>query len=531
MKARVLITDSLHPACFEMLEAAGFEVLDGSKWKREKILEVCPSVQGWIIRSGTSIDQTYLNAAVKLIAIGRAGVGVDNVDIPAATKRGVLVLNAPEGNSISTAEHTMAMLLAMARKIAPAAASLLDGKWDRKPFTGSELYGKTIGIAGIGKIGRAVAERCQSFSMNVIGFDPVLTEEAASKMGISLVDLETLFAKSDYITVHTPLIPATQGLLNDETLGKCKKGVGIINCARGGIVDEAALLRALNSGQVGGAALDVYSSEPPEKSLLPLIQHKNVLATPHIAASTDEAQEKVAVQVTEQVINALSGEVVLTAVNAMAVRMSAQPEVRPFMALAERLGSAAHQLADGKVERLVVRCHGEVPKKYKDVLRVVALKGFLSANWKEPVNLVNAEVLAAESGLDVDVETFQPKQAFSNMIEIRLDGSSGSFSIAGTVFREDDARITLIDGYDMELKSVGRTMLYRNQDRPGMLAKVGSILAENEINIGSLSLGRKSPGEEALTAVAVDQAISTEILNQVANIDGVHRVRMLEFLP
>jgi D-3-phosphoglycerate dehydrogenase len=531
MSAKVLITDSLHPACFTMLADAGFEVIDGAKWTREQILKACPDVAGWIIRSGTSIGHEYLDAAPNLVVIGRAGVGVDNVDIPAATKRGVLVLNAPEGNTISTAEHTMAMLLAMARKIAPAAASLLSGKWDRKPYTGSELFSKTIGIAGIGKIGRAVAERCQSFGMTVIGYDPMITVEAASKMGIELVDLDTLFERSDFITVHTPLIPATKGLLNDETLARCKKGVGIINCARGGIVDEAALLRALESGVVSAAALDVYSSEPPGEAIMELIRHPHVVATPHIAASTDEAQEKVAVQVTEQVINALSGEVVLTAVNAMAVRMSAQPEVRPYMALAQRLGSASRQLYDQQVDRLVVRCHGDVPRRYTDVLRVVALKGFLSTNWKEPVNLVNAEMIAAESGLVVDVETFQPAQAFSNLIEVRLEGPQGTLTISGTLFSGVDARITSVDGYDVELKAVGHIMLYRNQDRPGMLAKVGHVLASHEINIGSLSLGRTSPGAEALTAIAIDQAISEEILQQVANIAGVNRVRMLEFMP
>ncbi len=531
MQARVLITDSLHPLCFDLLTDAGFEVVDGSKWTREEILDRCDGFQGWIIRSGTKIDAPFLEAAKALIAIGRAGVGVDNVDIPLATKKGVLVLNAPEGNTISTAEHTIAMLLAMARKISPAAASLLSGKWDRKPYTGTELFGKTIGIAGIGKIGRAVAERCLAFNMTVIGYDPMLTTEAADKMGIELVDLNQLFKRSDFITVHTPLIPATAGLLNDDTIATCKRGVGIINCARGGIVDEAALLRALESGQVGAAALDVYSSEPPTEAIFDLIRHPNVVATPHIAASTEEAGEKVAVQVTEQVINALSGEVVLTAVNALAVRMSAQPEVKPYMLLAERLGSAAHQIFQHPVDRLLIRCHGDVPRRYKDVLKVVALKGFLSANWKEPVNLVNAEVIALESGLAVDVETFQSEHSFSNLIELRLQGKDVAISVAGTIFSGDDSRITSVDGYNVEIKMEGQVLLYRNPDRPGMLAKVGHILAKNDVNIGSLSLGRSRPGEEALTAITVDQAISVEILKEVANIQGVKGVCMLEFMP
>lgn len=531
MQKRVLITDSLHPLCFTLLSDAGFEVVDGSKWTREDILNRCSEFQGWIIRSGTSIDASFLEAAKSLVAIGRAGVGVDNVDIPLATKKGVLVLNAPEGNTISTAEHTLAMLLAMARKISPAAASLLSGRWDRKPYTGAELFGKTIGIAGIGKIGKAVAERCIAFNMTVIGYDPMLTSEAAVKMGIELVELDELFSRSDYITVHTPLIPATAGLLNDESIAKCKVGVGIVNCARGGIVDESALLRALESGHVGAAALDVYSSEPPTETIFNLIRHPNVVATPHIAASTEEAGEKVAVQVTEQVINALKGEVVLTAVNALAVRMSAQPEVKPFIHLAERLGSAAHQIFQQPAERLLIRCHGDIPRKYVDVLKVVALKGFLSSNWKEPVNLVNAEVIASESGLVVDVETFQSEQSFSNLIELRLEGRQETLSIAGTIFSGDDGRITSVDEFNVEIKTEGRVLFYRNTDRPGMLAKVGQILAENDVNIGSLSLGRSRPGEEALTAISVDQAISRNILEEVANISGVKGVCMLEFMP
>lgn len=531
MSTRVIITDSLHPLCFSMLEEAGFEVIDASSWGHDQISQTIPSVDGWIIRSGTQIGPEYLDLSKKLVAIGRAGVGVDNVDIPYATKKGVLVLNAPEGNTISTAEHTLAMMLGLARKIGPASFSLSSGKWDRKPYAGSELYGKTLGIAGLGKIGKEVATRCLSFNMTVLGFDPLLTQEAAEKLGIERVELDELFRRSDFISVHTPLIPATKGLLSDETLAQCKKGVRIINCARGGIVDESALLRALNSGHVAGAALDVYSSEPPTAEIRKLIEHPNVLATPHIAASTDEAQEKVAVQVTEQVINALRGEVVLTAVNAIAVRMSAQPEVKPFITLAERLGSAAEQISTGPAHRLLIRCHGDIPRRYKDVLRVVALKGYLAGNWNEPVNLVNAEMLAEAAGMKVDVETMTSGVAFSNLIEVRVETKGATHSVAGTLFSDEDARITAIDDYGLELKMVGRSILYKNTDRPGMLAKVGQILAENDINIGALSLGRLHPGGDAMTAIAVDQTVSKEIINQIQALEGVHGVGMLKFLP
>jgi D-3-phosphoglycerate dehydrogenase len=531
MSFRVLLTDSVHPVCTELLEEAGMEVVDGTSWEMPEILSRCANVEGWIIRSGTTIDAEMIAAAQKLVVIGRAGVGVDNVDIPTATKKGVLVLNAPAGNTISTAEHTMAMLLALARKLAPASSSLKSGNWERKKYTGTELFGKTVGIVGIGKIGREVALRCRPFGLKILGSDPVLTHEAAERLGIELVDIDQLFSESDYITVHTPLIPATEGLLNDETLAMCKRGVCIINCARGGIVDEQALLRALESGQVSGAALDVYSSEPPNSELTALIAHPGTVTTPHIAASTGEAQEKVARQVTEQVIHALRNEPVETAINAMALRMAAQPEVQPYVALAQMLGRASRQLFDGAVDRFVVRCHGDVPRRYTDVMRIAALKGFLEGSWNEVVNLVNAPIIAENAGIEVDIHTFHPGSSFSNLIEIEMSGSDGSFSIAGTLFGSKDARITAIDGYEMELKASGRILLYRNQDRPGMLASVGLALADAGINIGSLVLGRNIPGEEALTAVTVDQPIPQPILARVAQIEGVHGVCMLELMP
>ncbi|MDG1755713.1 MAG: phosphoglycerate dehydrogenase [Rhodothermales bacterium] len=531
MARSVLITDSLHSIAYDLLSESGIKCVDGSSWSRDEILDRCSTFEGWIIRSGTSIGEEYLDQATSLKVIGRAGVGVDNVDLKAATKRGVLVLNAPAGNTISTAEHTMAMLLGLARRIGPASASLKEGRWERKLFTGSELFGKTIGIIGIGKIGRTVAERCLAFGMTVVGFDPVLTQEAAERIGIELTDLETLYERADFVSVHTPLIPATKDLLNRETLAKCKKGVGVINCARGGIINEEALLVGLESGHIGGAAMDVYTSEPPSHNLAALLGHDRFLGTPHIAASTDEAQEKVARQVTEQVIRALRNEPVLTAVNTMAIRLAAQPEVRPYVVLADKLGLAARQLFPGKVERLVVRCHGDVPRKYKDVLQVIALKGFLSSSWGQPVNLINAQVVADEAGLVRDVETFRPESSFSNLVELHLEGADTSFSITGTMFSEQDVRITSVDGYEMELKAEGHLLLYRNQDRPGMLARVGQALADEGINIGSLALGRKVPGTEALTAISVDQPLTREILDKVSHIEGVRHVCMLEFMP
>ena len=531
MTYRVLLTDSVHTVCPELLEEAGIEVVDGTSWNDDQIRQGCTDVDGWIVRSGTTIHAAWIDAATRLKVIGRAGVGVDNVDLSAATKRGVLVLNAPAGNTLSTAEHTMAMLLSIARNVPAATASVKSGAWNRKAFMGVELFGKTLGIVGLGKIGREVAARASSFGMRIIGSDPVLTVEAAERMGVELVDVDRIFAESDFITVHTPLVAATRGLLNDDTLARCKPGVGIINCARGGIVDEFALLRALESGQVSGAGLDVYSVEPPTDDLRSLLEHPNVVCSPHIAASTEEAQEKVARQVTEQVIHALRSEPVLTAVNAMAIKLAAQSEVQPYMVLAEKLGRAARQLFPERVARLKIRCHGDVPRRYMDVIRVAALKGFLQEGWSEPVNLVNAPVLAEDAGIAVDVETFHPDNSYSNLIGIDMQGEDASFSMTGTLYGGHDARIVSVDGYDVEVRLEGRMLLYRNQDRPGMLASVGALLARADINIGSMALGRNRPGDEALTAIAVDEPLDGDILEAVSALDGVHRVSMLEFMP
>lgn len=523
--ASVLITDSVHPVCTEMLQQAGFETRVETGKTDAELVELARDVDGWIIRSGTTITAPMIQAAGSLKVIGRAGVGVDNVDLATATHRGVLVINAPAGNTISTAEHTVAMMLSLARQIAAASASLKSGAWDRKKFTGSELFEKTIGIVGVGKIGQAVAERLKAFGTRILGYDPVLSPEVAQRMGVELVELDQLFRESDYITVHTPLNAATRGLLNAETLATCKKGVGLVNCARGGIIDEKDLLDALESGHVGGAALDVYSTEPPPEHLRALIEHPRVVATPHIAASTGEAQEKVARQVTEQVIHALRDEPVLTAVNAMAIRLAAQPEVKPYLDLAERLGRIAHQLSDGSPRSVVVRCHGEVPRHYKDVLVVAALKGVMRDMVTEQVNLVNAPVLSEEAGLKADVQTFHADGSYTNLVEVVLTTSEGERSLAGTVFGLEDVRIVRVDDAWIELKPEGALLFYRNVDRPGMLATVGGLLADVGVNIGALALGRSARGAVALTAISVDEPVQEETLQAIRDLDGVTGVR------
>lgn len=523
MPHTVLITDPLDSVCFDLLEAHGIETDVQLKSTPEALREHARHADGWLIRSGTQITADLLETAEDLKVIGRAGVGVDNVDLEAATRRGILVINAPDGNTISTAEHACALMMALARRLPQANASLREGSWERKSFTGAELYEKTLGIVGVGKIGQAVAQRMGGFGMTLLGFDPVLAPDVAARLGVTLVSFADLIARSDLITVHAPLNDATRGLLGADALARCKPGVLLVNAARGGIIDEAALLDALENGHVGGAALDVYSTEPPPPHLQALIRHPRVVATPHIAASTAEAQEKVARHVTEQMIHALAGEPVTTPVNAGAIRMAAQPEAQPYVRLADQLGQLAGQLADGHVERMIIRCHGEVPHRYAEVLAVSAMRGVLTRWADRPVNLVNARLLAEEMGLAIEEQRSAARSSYTNLVEVALKTDAGGVDVAGAVFG-DDARLVRVDEYPLELRPEGRLLFYRNVDRPGMLAAVGTILAQSGLNIGALALGRKGKGSPALTAVSVDEPIPEAVRQQIAALDGVERV-------
>lgn len=527
---RVLITDSLSPVCVDMLIEAGLQPDVQLGKTPEELEKLVPGVTGWLIRSGTKVTAPLIAAATDLKVVGRAGVGVDNVDLEAATRRGVLVVNAPEGNTISTAEHTCAMILSLARRIPEAHISTSAGRWERSRLSGTELHGKTLGVIGVGKIGRTVAEQMQGFGMSVVGFDPVMSTEAAERLGIRLVDLDELYAVADIITCHAPLNDATRDLLNEETLACCKPGVRVVNCARGGIVNEVALLNALNSGHVAGAAFDVFTSEPPGPELAELMTHPRVVVTPHIAASTEEAQEKVAVQVAVAVIDALAGRPVTTAVNAGPLRAASQPEVIPFIELADRLGQTAAQLSEKGIERVIVRCSGDIVHRYNTVLTVAALKGLLTPWSDEPVNLINAPLLAREAGLSVEEHVVSEPGSFTNLVEVRIESGDQVLSVKGTVIGHSDVRLVELDGFRLEVRLGGHILFYRNVDRPGMVAAVGGLLAKHGINIASLALGRMDRGGMALSAFAIDEMIPREVLSEIAAIDGVRDVKLV-YLP
>jgi D-3-phosphoglycerate dehydrogenase / 2-oxoglutarate reductase len=363
--------------------------------------------------------------------------------------------------------------------------------------------------------------------MRVVGFDPVLAPEAAERLGVELLTLEEVFASSDFITLHTPLNDATRHLLDESSLARCRPGVRIVNCARGGIVDERALLAALESGHVAGAAMDVFSEEPPGAPLAPLLQHPRVVVTPHIAASTGEAQEKVAVQVVEGVIEALAGRPVATSVNAGAIRAAAQPEAQPFIALAERLGHLAAQLTQEHLDRVVVRSSGETAHRYAEVLTVAALKGVMEHVSDRPVNLISAPLLAKEAGLRVEDQRVSEPSDFTNLVEVTLETASGAVEVKGTVMGHGDLRLVEMDGFRFEVRLEGHLLFYRNVDRPGMVAAVGALLAEHGVNIAALALGRTGPGQVALSAFSVDEPLSPDVLQQIAAIEGVDTVRLV----
>jgi len=529
MSHTVLITDPLDPVAYGMLEEQGVTVDNLLEYDEETLREHVRKAHGWIVRSGTTVTADLLDDAENLTVVGRAGVGVDNIDLDAATRKGVLVCNAPDGNTISTAEHACAMMQAMARTIPQANRSLLAGNWDRKKFAGAELHDKTLGILGIGKVGRAVAERMQGYGMRLLAFDPLVSEEVAHRYNVSLVSLEELLTESDFITIHTPLNDETRGMIDAEALESCKDSVRIVNCARGGIVDEQALLDALHAEEVAAAAVDVYSEEPPTSDYLhELIQHPNVVATPHIAATTGAAQEKVARQITEQVLNSLNGEPVTTPVNGMAIRMAAQPEVQPYLDLADRLGQIASQLTDERVQNLTVRCQGDTPRRFAEVLSVAALRGLLNRWADEPVNFINAPVLAKDQGLSF-TETRQSDGGgrYTSLIEVEVHTEADAYVVAGTVLSGDDLRIVRINDYNLEVHPEGEMLLYQNVDRPGMLATVGGLLADADVNIGALALGREARGEMALTAISVDDPVPPQVQQQIADLDGVSGVRVV----
>jgi D-3-phosphoglycerate dehydrogenase len=522
---KILVTDNVEGVCADVLTQEGFEVHVLPTQSEEELCRQIGAYDALIVRSATHVTGAVIAEARNLKVIGRAGAGVDNIDVETATRRGIVVMNTPGGNTISTAEHTFSLLLSLARNVPQAWDSIRQGKWERKKFVGAELFGKTIGIIGLGKVGREVAVRARAFGMTVIGFDPVVSAEIALKMGVEVSPLDELFARADFITIHTPLSDETKGLIGEEALAKCKEGVRIINCARGGIVDEQALLKALDSGKVAGAALDVFEHEPPGDH--PLLKHHRVVATPHLGASTEEAQEKVARQIAAQVADFLKERGIAGAVNADVVQRALKKEIRPFVLLAEKLGELQIQMLRDSLRRITVTCSGSFLSSSVELLAAAVLKGVFSRLMSEPVNLINAPIIARESGITVSTRWQSEHSTYTHLISVRFETSNEQRTLSGTVFGNAHLRIVEADGYPLEINPEGYLLFYNNLDKPGMLAKVGTILASAGINIAGLALGRDKPGEQALTIINVDSPIPTPVLYQIGSIEGVSRVHFV----
>lgn len=522
---KVLVSDHLEQSCSDILMREGFEVDKRPGLSGKELESVIGEYDALVVRSATTVTAGLITAAAKMKVIGRAGTGVDNIDVQAATRKGILVLNTPGGNTISAAEHTVSMLLSLARNIPQANMSMTNGRWERKKYIGTEVTGKTIGIVGLGKIGREVALRCRGLAMKVVGFDPILSPDVALKLNIELASLDDLFRRADFITFHTPLTRDTRGLLNDDSFAKCKRGVRIVNCARGGIVDEEALIRALESGQVGGAALDVFEKEPPIRN--PLVGHEKVIVTPHLGASTEEAQEKVAIQIAHEIADALKGRGYAGVVNSDALHLAMNDGVKPYLALAEKLGSFVGQMASGKLKRIGLGVGGEIVTNSLELLKAAVLKGILSRVVQEPVNIINALFLAAEMGLGIDEQRERTPEDYQNIIRVRYETEVGNREVAGTVFGSSLPRLVKMDGFRFEVRPEGKLLIYNNVDKPGMLARVGSVLAGHRVNIAGVSLGRTAVGANALTVMNIDNEISSQVMNELFHLDGIDNLKLI----
>jgi D-3-phosphoglycerate dehydrogenase / 2-oxoglutarate reductase len=516
---KVLIADKVSTTCAEVLRRHGLEAEHRPGLGGEALLRAVADVAAIVVRSDTRITDQVMAAAPGLRVVGRAGAGVDNIDVPAATRRGVVVMNAPGENTISAAEHTLSMMLALARRVPQADRSMRAGRWERGKFLGVELFGKTLGVLGLGKVGREVAARARAFGMAVIGYDPVLSEEVAARLGITLVPIPAVLERSDLITLHLPLTPETRHLIGRDQIARCRDGVRFINVARGGIIDESALVEALRAGKVAGAALDVFENEPPAGS--PLLELESTVVTPHLGASTQEAQEKVAARIAEQIAGYLKEGLVINAVNMEGVDPNILPVIQPYRDLSERLGRLLAALARGPVAEILLEYSGAVLEYPTRPLTASFLKGFLQGRLSDPVNAVNALVLAREAGMRVSETRATEPQDFAGLVTATLRGRESTRSAAGTLFGKRDPRLVRLDEYHLDAIPDGPMLIVSNDDRPGMVGRIGTTLGDAGVNIAYLSLGRDRSGGRAIAIFNLDSPLPDAVLRDTAAIDGV----------
>jgi len=526
MAPRVLISDKLSPAAVAIFKEQGVEVDVKSGLDKDELAKIVGRYDGLAIRSATKVTAKLLEQAKRLRVVGRAGIGVDNVDIQAATARGVIVMNTPFGNSITTAEHAIALTFALARQIPAADSSTQAGKWEKNRFMGVELSAKTFGVIGCGNIGSIVASRAIGLKMRVIAYDPFLSLDRAAELGVEKVELDELLARADVISLHTPLTAQTRNILSAENLAKTKKGVRIVNCARGGLVDEKALRAALDDGHVAGAAFDVFVEEPA--TLNPLFGHPNFIATPHLGAATMEAQENVALQVAEQMSDYLIRGAITNAVNFPSITAEEAPKLRPFIRLAEGLGSFAGQLTHSPIEKVTVTYEGAVADLKIKALTSAAIAGVLRPSLTD-VNVVSAPAIAASRGIVVEEMTRAAAGDYESFITLAVTTAEQTRSIGGAVFHDGKPRILAIKGIKVDAEFTPSMLYVTNEDKPGFIGRFASLLGEAGINIATFALGRDRPGGSAIALVSIDGEAPAEVLEKVGKIKGVRQATALRF--
>lgn len=525
---KILVTDSLSPQGLQVFkDAPGFEVDVRLGLKPEELKKIVGDYHGWVVRSGTKVTAELIEAAHNLKVVGRAGIGVENIDVEAASKKGIVVMNTPGGNNVTTGEHTISLMLSLARHIPQAVASLKSGQWKREKFMGIELCNKTLGIIGLGNVGRIVAERAAGLRMKVIGYDPFVPAETAARLGVELVSLEEIFEKSDFITVHVPLTSETRGLINRDSFAKMKKGVRIINCARGGIVDEGDLIQALKEGKVAGAALDVFVEEPPPPDH-PLLKMDQVITTPHMGASTDEAQLNVAIAVAEQMVDYLARGIIRYAVNIPSVSPELLKALRPYLTLAEKLGSLQVQMAAALPKEIQIEYGGEVTQYDVAPLTLAVLKGALTPVMESSINYVNAPVVARERGIKVIESKSSRASDFASYISVRVKTQDKEAEVEGAIFGSNNPRIVKIDNFYLEAAAEGYILVLHNRDVPGVIGTVGTLLGKKGINIAGMELGRDKVGGMAISFIHVDDAIPKETLEALRGLPNIVTAQLVK---
>jgi D-3-phosphoglycerate dehydrogenase len=525
---KVLVSDNLGEAGIQMFqEEEGIDVDVETGLSPEELKGVIGDYDGLVIRSATKVTEDLLEAATQLKVVGRAGIGLDNVDIPAATKRGIVVMNTPGGNVITTAEHTIAMILALTRNIPDGTSSLRAGRWDKKKLQGREIYNKILGIIGFGKIGSIVADRARGLRMQVIVHDPFVTPDQIEKAGFESVSLEELYKRSDYITVHVPKLKGTTGLINKDAFDQMKDGLMIVNCARGGIIDEDDLYDAMQSGKVAGAALDVFESEPP--GICPLFELDRLICTPHLGASTQEAQTKVAVDVAGQIIDFLKNDTILNAVNVPSITGDLLKKLGPLLTLAEQMGSLQSQLIHGPIKEVVIEYAGDFKGLDLSPVSMAVLKGLLTHIVKDDVNFVNAQALAKERGIRITETSSDEPYEYVNLITVKVVTTEMTTTVSGTIFGKNEIRIVKINNFRLELIPTGHISLVYNLDKPGAIGSFATLLGNNKINIEQMQVGQEESGGLSIIFVKTSVRIPEKVIEKVLDLPLIISVRPLEF--